>query len=74
MLFCLFTIVPNMWPGWATSGVTILTFLMGGGNVPLITIGVLVASGIALTDLARRVSDARARAVLQGGADARLSG
>jgi hypothetical protein len=49
VLFCLFTIVPNMWPGWATSGVTILTFLMGGGNVPLITIGILVASGIALT-------------------------
>ncbi len=49
VLFCLFTIVPNMWPGWGTSGVTILTFLMGGGNVPLITIGVLVASGIALT-------------------------
>lgn len=49
VLFCLFTILPNMWPGWATSGVTILTFLMGGGNVTLITIGVLVASGIALT-------------------------
>lgn len=49
VLFCLFTIVPNMWPGWATSGVTILTFLMGGGNVPLITIGVLVACGLALT-------------------------
>ena len=49
ILFCLFTIVPNMWPGWGTSGVTILTFLLGGGNVPLITIGVLVASGIALT-------------------------
>src|SRR5262245_17465418 len=49
ILFCVFTIVPNMWPGWGTSGVTILTFLMGGGNVPLITIGVLVASGIALT-------------------------
>ncbi len=49
VLFCAFTIVPNMWPGWGTSGVTILTFLMGGGNVPLITIGVLVASGIALT-------------------------
>jgi hypothetical protein len=49
ILFCLFTIVPNMWPGWGTSGVTILTFLMGGGNVPYITIGVLVASGIALT-------------------------
>ena len=49
LLFCLFTILPNMWPGWATSGVTILTFLMGGGDVPLITIGILVASGIALT-------------------------
>ena len=48
-LFCVFTIVPNMWPGWATSGVTVLTFLMGGGNVPLITVGVLVASGVALT-------------------------
>jgi hypothetical protein len=49
ILFCLFTILPNMWPGWATSGVTILTFLIGGGNVPLITIGILIASGIALT-------------------------
>ncbi len=49
ILFCFFTVLPNMWPGWATSGVTILTFLMGGGDVPLITIGVLVASGVALT-------------------------
>jgi hypothetical protein len=49
VLFCLFTILPNMWPGWATSGVTILTFLIGGGDVPLITIGVLVAAGVALT-------------------------
>jgi hypothetical protein len=49
ILFCLFTIVPNMWPGWATSGVTIVTFLIGGGNVPLITCGVLIAAGIALT-------------------------
>ena len=49
LVFCAFTIVPNMWPGWATSGVTIFTFLVGGGNVPLITCGVLIASGIALT-------------------------
>jgi hypothetical protein len=49
LLFCVFTVVPNMWPGWATSGVTILTFLTGTGNVPLITIGVLIAAGIALT-------------------------
>jgi hypothetical protein len=38
-----------MWPGWATSGVTIFTFLIGGGNVPLMTIGVMVLSGFALT-------------------------
>jgi len=49
VLFCLFTVVPNMWPGWATSGVTILTFLLGGGDVPLITVGVMIASGAALT-------------------------
>jgi hypothetical protein len=49
VVFCLFTIVPYMWPGWGTSGVTILTFLLGGGNVTYITCGVLVAAGIALT-------------------------
>jgi hypothetical protein len=49
VLFCVFTIAPYMWPGWATSGVTIFTFLIGGGNVTMITIAVLVASGIALT-------------------------
>ncbi len=49
LLFCAFTIIPNMWPGWATSGVTILTFIIGGGNVTYITIGVLVAAGAALT-------------------------
>jgi hypothetical protein len=38
-----------MWPGWATSGVTIFTFLLGSGDVTLITIGVLVASGVVLT-------------------------
>ncbi|MEJ7615703.1 MAG: Nramp family divalent metal transporter [Pyrinomonadaceae bacterium] len=48
-LFCLFTILPNVWPGWATSGVTIFTFLTGGGNVTVITIIVLVALGVALT-------------------------
>jgi hypothetical protein len=49
VLFCVFTIVPYMWPGWATSGVTIFTFLLGSGDVTLITIGVLVASGVVLT-------------------------
>ena len=49
ILFCIFTIVPNVWPGWATSGVVIFTFLFGGGNVTLITIIVLIALGAALT-------------------------
>jgi hypothetical protein len=49
VIFCLFTILPNMWPGWATSGITILTFLTGGGNVPYLTVGVLFLLGAALT-------------------------
>ncbi|MDQ3687219.1 MAG: Nramp family divalent metal transporter [Acidobacteriota bacterium] len=49
ILFCIFAVVPNMWPGWATSGVTIFTFILGGGNVTLITIFVLIASGLTLT-------------------------
>ena len=48
-IFCLFTLLPNMWPGWATGGVTTLTFLMGGGHVAYITVGVMVAIGFALT-------------------------
>lgn len=49
ILFCILAVLPNVWPGWATSGVTIITFLFGGGNVTLITIGVLIAAGITLT-------------------------
>jgi hypothetical protein len=49
LLFCLFTVLPNMWPGWATSGITVFTFLIGGGNVAYITVGVLVVLGAALT-------------------------
>ena len=48
-IFCLFTLVPNMWPGWATGGVTAFTFLIGGGNVGYITVGVMIAIGFSLT-------------------------
>lgn len=48
-IFCLFTLLPNMWPGWATGGITTLTFLMGGGNVGYLTVGVMIAIGFALT-------------------------
>jgi hypothetical protein len=49
ILFCVFVFVPNVWPGWATSGVTILGFLTGGINVPIVAIIVLVACAGALT-------------------------
>jgi hypothetical protein len=48
-IFCLFTLLPNMWPGWATGGVTAFTFLIGGGDVGYITVGVMIAIGFALT-------------------------
>ena len=66
VLFCLFTILPNMWPGWATSGVTILTFLMGGGNVTVHHDRHPRRRGHRADRLAGRLSDAGAGAVLQG--------
>ena len=74
LVFCLFTIVPNMWPGWATSGVTILTFLIGGGNVPYITCGVPGRGRDGVDRVTGRLPDARAGAVLQGRSHARLPG
>jgi hypothetical protein len=49
VLFCLFTVLPNVWPGWATSGITVLTFLTGGGNVAYLTVAALFVLGAALT-------------------------
>jgi hypothetical protein len=44
-------ILPNMWPGWATSAATLLTFLTGWSedSVNLIAILALLAIGITLT-------------------------
>ena len=30
--FIVCAVVPNMWPGWALSSATLLTFLFGGGD------------------------------------------
>ena len=49
LLFCAFVFVPNMFPGWASSGATIFTFLIGGGNVSVISVIILVALAAALT-------------------------
>ena len=51
ILMCIGAIVPNMFPGWATSGVTIFGYLTGYGEgaVPYISIIALIALGITLT-------------------------
>ena len=51
ILMCIGAVVPNMFPGWITSGVTIFGYLTGYGEgaVPYIAIIALIALGIALT-------------------------
>ncbi len=49
IVMCLCAIIPNMWPAWATSSATVLTFLTGGGDVNVIAICGLLAIGITLT-------------------------
>src|SRR6476620_3999621 len=48
ILFCLFAVIPNIWPGWGTAGATILTYLIGG-NPTVIAMIVLIAIAVALT-------------------------
>jgi hypothetical protein len=47
-VFAVLTIFANLWPGWATSSATMITYLWGG-NVRWITIGLLLAIGLILT-------------------------
>lgn len=39
----------NLWPGWALSSATLVTFLFGGGDPALIAVGGLLIIGAALT-------------------------
>jgi len=48
VLFCIFAVVPNVWPGWGTAGATTFSYLVGG-NPNTIAIIVLIAIGVALT-------------------------
>jgi hypothetical protein len=48
-VFIACAVIPNFWPGWAASSATLTTFLIGGGNVTLIAIAMLVVMGVALT-------------------------
>ena len=48
ILFCVFAVVPNIWPGWGTAGATTFTYLLGG-NATVIAVIVLLAIGVSLT-------------------------
>ena len=49
IIFVLGAILPNAFPGWATGGATLFTFLFGFGNIPVIASIALVAAALALT-------------------------
>lgn len=48
LVFALLTLLANLWPGWATSSATLVTYLWGG-DVTWIALGMLVAIGLILT-------------------------
>ena len=49
ILFIVFALCQNFWPGWATGAATTLTFALGGGDVVTITVLALIAIGLGLT-------------------------
>ena len=48
LVFAILAYFANIWPGWATSSATLITYLVGGSVVP-IAIGILLLIGIILT-------------------------
>ncbi|MEV1122096.1 Nramp family divalent metal transporter [Actinosynnema sp. NPDC049800] len=48
LVFAVLTMAANLWPGWATSSATMVTYLWGG-DVRWISIGMLLAIGLILT-------------------------
>nr|WP_221373907.1 Nramp family divalent metal transporter [Actinoplanes polyasparticus] len=49
IIICLAGAFQYAWPGWATSGSTVLTYLVGGGDPVWITVVTLVAIGVLLS-------------------------
>lgn len=47
--FVLLALVPNVWPGYATGTATTMSFILGGGDIILMTILALVAIVLSLT-------------------------
>jgi hypothetical protein len=48
LVFAILAYFANIWPGWATSSATLVTYLVGGSVVP-IAIGMLLSIGVILT-------------------------
>ncbi|SDQ84784.1 Nramp family divalent metal transporter [Quadrisphaera sp. DSM 44207] len=48
LVFALMAYFANLWPGWATSSATLVTYLVGGEVTP-IAIGMLLSIGVILT-------------------------
>ncbi len=49
IVMCLCALIPNIWPAWAVSSATVLTFLTGGGDPNVIAMCALLAIGITLS-------------------------
>ncbi|ADB30507.1 conserved hypothetical protein [Kribbella flavida DSM 17836] len=49
LFFAIMTYFANLWPGWATSSASMLSYLFGGGNPRWIAIGILLVIGLILT-------------------------
>lgn len=62
LFFAVLIYFANLWPGWATSSATLLTYLFGGGDPVPIAIAILLLVGAALT-LAPVVYDALERVI-----------
>jgi hypothetical protein len=62
LFFAILIYFANLWPGWATSSATLMTYLFGGGDPVPIAIGILLLVGAALT-LAPVVYDALERVI-----------
>jgi Amino acid permease len=48
LVFALLTYFANLWPGWASSSATLVTYLFGG-SVAVIAVGMLLVIGLVLT-------------------------
>lgn len=62
LFFAVLIYFANLWPGWATSSATLMTYLFGGGDPVVIAIAILLLVGAALT-LAPVVYDALERVI-----------